>query len=45
MAEFFIGILVGAVFGIVCMALFCAASNADDSARKINKRALGRKSK
>lgn len=44
MAEFFIGIAVGAVLGVICMALFCAASDADDNARKLGKRVLGRKS-
>ncbi len=32
MAGFIIGIVVGAFFGIICMALVSAASNADDAA-------------
>ena len=44
MTEFFIGLATGAVLGVIFMALFCAASDADDNARKLGKRALGRKS-
>ena len=34
MAGFIVGIFVGTFFGIICMALLTAASNADDASEQ-----------
>lgn len=44
MAEIIIGIAIGFVIGAVCMALFCASSDADDKAQQIVKNTRMRKS-
>ena len=44
MAEFFIGMAIGAVIGVICMTLFCASSDADDKAQQMAEKAWKRKS-
>ncbi len=44
MAELFIGMAIGAVIGVICMALFCAASDADDKVQQMAKKTWKRKS-